>query len=394
MNTQETIGLFDRYVTANYGRFPVVLVKGKGSRVWDADGNEYLDLFPGWGCAALGHCPPRVVEAVREQVGRLIHVPNTWYTEAQGQLGQVISERSFGGKSFFCNSGTEAVEAAIKLARLHAPDGKYKIVTMLDSFHGRTFAAITATGQPKYHEGFAPLVPGFSYVPFNDLDALSEAVDEETCAVLLEPIQGEGGIHIPDADYLRGVRELCDERGLLWIADEVQAGCGRTGKWFAYQNFDAVPDLMTLAKSLAGGLPMGALVAKPDVSESLKPGTHACTFGGNPVSAAAALAAFETIEQDNLLDHVVALAAHTTERLTALSEELEIIDEVRVKGMMIGIELSVDGSEVVGQCMEKGLLVNCTHETVIRLLPAMNISRDDLDRGLDILSEVLREYRP
>jgi acetylornithine/N-succinyldiaminopimelate aminotransferase len=391
MNTHEIIGQFDQYVIANYTRYPVVLVRGEGSRVWDADGKEYLDLFPGWGCGAIGHCPPRVVEAVREQVGLLIHAPNTWYMAPQGQLAQILSERSFGGKSFFCNSGAEAVEAAIKLARLHAPEGKYKIVSMLDSFHGRTFAAITATGQPKYHEGFAPLVAGFSYVPFNDVDALAKAIDEETCAVLLEPIQGEGGVNIPDPEFLSQVRLLCDQRGLLLILDEVQTGCGRTGQWFGYQNFDVVPDIMTLAKSLAGGLAMGALVAKPHVAESLAPGTHASTFGGNPIASAAAIATFETIAEDNLLEHVRELGAHAAQRLGELADELDIIDDVRVMGVMIGVELSVDGTPVVNRAMEQGLLINCTHNTVIRLLPAMNISIDELDRGLDILADVLRE---
>src|SRR5262245_16227161 len=301
MTTADTIATFQRFVIGNYRRYPVVLTRGEGSYVWDADGNRYLDFFPGWGCDLIGHCPPRVVEAVRDQVGKLIHVPNTWYMEAQGLLAQALSERTgWGGQCFFCNSGTEANEAAIKLARLNSKPGRYKIVTTLNSFHGRTLGALSATGQPKYHQGVGPLVPGFSYVPFGDLDATARAVDGETCAILVEPIQGEGGIHLPPAGYLEGLRELADKHKLLLIFDEVQAGMGRTGRWFGHQSWDVQPDAMTLAKALAGGVACGALVARPEFAEKLRPGTHAATFGGNPLACRAALATIETIEADNL----------------------------------------------------------------------------------------------
>jgi acetylornithine/N-succinyldiaminopimelate aminotransferase len=297
LSTKQTVDLFQRYVIGNYTRFPVCLVRGEGSRVWDAEGNAYLDLFPGWGCGLLGHCPPRVVEAVREQVGQLIHVPNTWYTEAQGRLAQALSERSgIDGQCFFCNSGTEANEAAIKLARLNGRPGRYKIITMFNSFHGRTMGALSATAQPKYHQGVEPLLAGFSYVPFGDLDAVAKQIDSETCAILLEPIQGEGGINLPPTGYLEGLRELADRHKLLLIFDEVQAGMGRTGKWFGHQHWAVKPDVFTLAKALAGGLAAGALVARPEVAEKLKPGTHAATFGGNPIACRAALAMIETIE--------------------------------------------------------------------------------------------------
>src|ERR1700738_1049751 len=252
MSNQETIDLFQRYVIGNYTRYPVCLVRGEGSYVWDAEGNRYLDFFPGWGCDLLGHCPPRVVEAVRDQVTRLIHVPNTWYTEPQGLLAQALSVRSgFEGQCFFCNSGTEAVEAAIKLARLNGKPGRYKIITMIDSFHGRTMGAVTATGQPKYHQGLEPLLAGFSYAPFGDLDAVVRLVDAETCAILVEPIQGEGGLNLAPDGYLSGLRELADKHRLLLIFDEVQAGMGRTGRWFAYQHWGVEPDVMTLAKGVA-----------------------------------------------------------------------------------------------------------------------------------------------
>src|SRR5438132_3190901 len=247
MNTPETIELFKRYVIGNYKRYPVALVRGEGSTIWDAEGNRYLDFFPGWGCDLIGHCPPRVVKAVQEQVARLIHVPNTWYTEAQGQLAKALSERSgFDGRCFFCNSGTEANEAAIKLARLSGKPGRYKIISMINSFHGRTLGALSATGQPKYHKGVEPLLAGFQFAPFGDLDAAARLVDNETCAILVEPIQGEGGINLPPAGYLEGLRALCDQHRLLLIFDEVQAGMGRTGRWFAHEHWQVKPDVFTL----------------------------------------------------------------------------------------------------------------------------------------------------
>jgi len=394
--SDEIIALAKRYVIGNYTRYPVCLVRGEGSWVWDAEGNRYLDFFPGWGCGILGHCPPRVVEAVREQVGQLIHVPNSWYTEPQVLLAQALSERTdFGGASFFCNSGTEAVEAAIKLARLHGkPKGRYKVITTTGGFHGRTMGALTATAQPKYHAGVEPMLPGFTYVPFGDLDAAAKAVDAETAAILLEPIQGEGGINLPPAGYLEGLRALCDSAGILLIFDEVQTGLGRTGKWFAQQHWGVVPDIFTLAKALAGGIAMGAIVAKPEVGEKLKPGTHAATFGGNPVAARAALATIETIEADGLLDRATQVGERFAARFHALKAECPLILDVRVKGAMIGVELAVEGAPVVQACVQKGLLVNCTHQTVLRLLPAINVADEQIDEGCDTLAEVLMAMAP
>lgn len=394
MTSQQTIDLFKQYVIGNYTRYPVCLVRGEGSRVWDADGNRYLDFFPGWGCDLIGHCPPRVVEAVRQQVGRLIHVPNTWYTEEQGKLAQALSERTgWGGLCFFCNSGTEAVEAAIKLARLNGKPGRYKIVTMMNSFHGRTLGALSATGQPKYHQGLEPLLAGFNYVPYGDLDAAAQVIDSETCAILVEPIQGEGGINLPPDGYLEGLRELADRHKLMLIFDEVQTGMGRTGKWFTHQHWKVEPDAITLAKALAGGIACGGLVAKPQAAEKLKPGTHAATFGGNPVACAAALATIETIEVDGLLARAEKLGAAFRERFEALRSRCPWIQQIRVKGAMIGVELSVDGSPVVNQCLQRRLLINCTHGTVLRLLPALNLSDDELDEGCSILEEVLLAYK-
>jgi predicted acetylornithine/succinylornithine family transaminase len=388
---QATLDRYKQFVIANYTRFPVCLVRGEGSRVWDDEGTEYLDLFPGWGCGLLGHCPPRVVEAVQRQVATLIHVPNTWHTEPQALLAEALSTRTtWQGQCFFCNSGTEANEAAIKLARLHGkPAGRYKIVSTLNSFHGRTMGALTATGQPKYHQGVEPMLPGFRHVPFGDLDATAKAIDNETAALLVEPIQGEGGINLPPDGYLQGLRRLADEHGLLLIFDEVQTGMGRTGKWYAHQLYGVEPDVVTLAKALAGGVAMGGLIARPHVAEKLRPGTHAATFGGNPLACAAALATIETIEEEGLLARAEEIGRRFKEFFAGLRERAEWIKDVRVMGCMIGVELAVEGAAVVKGCMEKGLLINCTHGTVLRLLPAMNLSDAELEEGCGILAEVL-----
>src|SRR5438128_5856105 len=389
-SSQQIIELFQRYVIGHYTRYAVWLVSGEGSHVWDTEGNRYLDFFPGWGCDLLGHCPPRVVEAVREQAGKLSQVPTTWYTVPQGLLAQALSMRSgFQGQCFFCNSGTEAVEAAIKLARLNGKPGRYKMISMINSFHGRTMGAVTATGQPKYHQGIDPLLAGFSYAPFGDLDAAARLIDSETCAILVEPIQGEGGINLPPAGYLEGLRELADQHKLMLIFDEVQAGTGRTGRWFGHQHWPVQPDAMTLAKGVAGGLACGALVARPAVADGVKPGTHAATFGGNPIACRAALATIETIESDALLERATHIGERFRQRLEALRPRCPAIQHVRILGAMIGIELSTDGTSVVNQCLQRRLLVNCTHGTVIRLLPALTLTDAQLDEGCAILEEVM-----
>jgi predicted acetylornithine/succinylornithine family transaminase len=389
LSSPATVELFKKYVIANYNRYPVNLVRGEGSLVWDAEGNRYLDFFPGWGCNLLGHCPPQVVRAVQEQVATLIHVPNTWHMDVQGQWARLLSERSFGGQAFFCNSGTEANEAAIKLARLHGQGKRYKIITFTGGFHGRTLGALTATAQPKYHEGLGPLVAGFQYAPFGDLEAARKLVGDETCAILVEPIQGEGGVRIPPAGFLQGLRKLCDEHGLLLIFDEVQTGCGRTGHWFAYQSFGVEPDAMTLAKALCGGIAGGALLAKREIAPSLRPGMHAATFGGNPIAARAGIATLEAIEQDSLLAHAKRLGELFRRRLDTLKEDCDLVREVRVAGVMIGIELAMEGAAVVKECLQRKLLVNCTSGTVIRLLPAMNLTEEQAEEGLDILCDVI-----
>jgi predicted acetylornithine/succinylornithine family transaminase len=386
----KTLERYKHYVIANYSRYPVCLVRGEGSVVFDDQGKRYLDFFPGWGCGLLGHCPPRIVEAVREQIGTLIHVPNTWHTEPQGLLAEALAKRcSWPALSFFCNSGTEANEAAIKLARLNGKPDRYKIITTLNSFHGRTLGALSATGQPKYHAGVEPLIPGFSYVPFGDLQAMSKAIDSETIAIMLEPIQGEGGINLPPAGYLEGLRELADRHKMLLIFDEVQTGMGRTGTWFAHDHWQVKPDIVTLAKALAGGVAMGGLMAKPEVAAHLRPGTHAATFGGNPVAAVAALATIQTIEEEGLLARAVTIGQRFGDFFEQLRPRCPWIRDIRIKGCMIGVELSIDGAVVVKHCLERGLLINATHSTVLRLLPAMNLTDAELEEGCGILGEVL-----
>ncbi|MCY2939978.1 MAG: aspartate aminotransferase family protein [Planctomycetota bacterium] len=387
---------YQRFVIPNYTRYPVCLVRGEGSYVWDDEGQKYLDFFPGWGCALLGHCPPAVVEAVREQVGKLIHVPNSWHTEPQGELAELIcSKLNWPAQAFFCNSGTEANEAAIKLARLWGKaSGKYKIITMIDSFHGRTMGALSATGQSRYQQGVGPLLPGFVHVPFGNLEAVAEAIDNETAAVLLEPVQGEGGINIPPPGYMSGLRRLTSEKSCLLMLDEVQSGMGRVGHWFAHQIDEVSADVVTMAKALASGIAMGGILARPEVAAFLKPGTHAATYGGNPVSAVAALATIHTIEKDGLLQRAQVLGEVFRERFTRLMLRCPWITEVRVRGVMVGIQLSIEGAAIVRSCLDKGLLINCTHQTVLRLLPAMNLTDADLEQGCEILEAILLNPPP
>ncbi|MEI8019029.1 MAG: aspartate aminotransferase family protein [Schlesneria sp.] len=394
-SSQKTIDQFAKYVIPNYKRYPVSLVHGEGSYVWDAEGKKYLDLFPGWGCDILGHSPPKVVKAIQKQVDHLIHIPNTWYTEAQGDFAEAIVTRSF-GKVFFANSGTEANEGAIKLARLHYANKsggtqKYRIITFENGFHGRTFGSVTATAQPKYHEGLGPLLPGFRYAPYNDLDAVKALIDNETCAIMLEPIQGEGGVNIASDDFLKGLRQLCDQHNLLLILDEVQTGMGRTGHWFAYQHSGVQPDIMTLAKGLAAGVACGAFVCQDHIAPSLRPGIHGTTFGGNPLAMSAGIATMKMIEEEGLLEHCREMSARFHHHFAQLKESLPIIKDVRSRGMMIGIELNIPATPAVGQCMERGVLINATHDTVVRLLPALNISKNQVDEGCHVIADVLKQ---
>lgn len=389
--SQAIIDRFDEYVIPNYRRYPVALVRGEGSHVWDADGKRYLDLFPGWGCNILGYSPPAVVKALQQQAAKLIHVPNTWYTEEQGHFAEFLCTRGF-GKAFFCNSGAEANEAAIKLARLHgSANGRYRIITFEHGFHGRTFGALTATAQPKYHEGLGPMLAGFRYSRMNDLEGVRSLIDNETCGIMIEPVQGEGGVRIPDPEFLQGLRDLCDEHGLLLIFDEVQTGMGRTGTWFGYQQTGVQPDVMTMAKGLAAGVACGAMICRDEFAADLRPGMHASTFGGNSLAMAAGLATGETIEREGILEHVQQLSEEIRLHLEKLRQRLPIIREIRVCGMMIGIDLSIPSTPAVAKCMERGVLINATNNTVVRLLPALNVKSEELMEGLQVIAEVLEE---
>lgn len=394
LSSERTRDLFEHYVIPNYKRYPVNLVRGKGSRVWDSEGREYLDFFPGWGCNLLGHCPPKIVEAVQKQVATLIHVPNTWHMHSQGQWAQLLVERAFDGQAFFCNSGAEANEAAIKLARLHQSTqadraDRYKIITFQGGFHGRTYGALAATAQPKYHAGLGPMLAGFNYAPCGDLKEVAERIDSATAAIMIEPIQGEGGVRIPSVEFLQGLRQLADDNGLLLIFDEVQSGCGRTGHWFGHQYFGVVPDIMTLAKSLCGGIAGGAMLARREIAPSLRAGMHASTFGGNPLAAVAGIAMIETIEEEGLLQQATENGKLFAEQLGQLAAACPHIREIRQAGLMIGVEMEFEANAIVEQCLERGLLINCTQGNVLRLLPAMNMTSQQVSQGMELFCEVV-----
>lgn len=391
MSSEDRIAQFDKYIIPNYTRYPISLVRGEGQYCWDAEGKRYLDLFPGWGCNILGHCPPRVTSAIQEQAGKLVHMPNTWFMEPQGDFAEMLCTRSF-GKAFFCNSGAEANEGALKLARLHGmKEGRYKVITFEKGFHGRTLATTAATAQPKFHEGVGPLVAGFKYAPTGDLQAVADLIDHETAAIMIEPIQGEGGVQIPNDGYLAGLRRIADENNCLLIFDEVQTCMARTGTWFGYQQWDVQPDILTMAKGIASGVACGAVITTNELAPDLRPGMHASTFGGNPLAMAAGIATVQTIEEENLLDNVAAMSERFRSHFASLAEELSIISEIRTRGMMIGVELTIPSTPAVGKCMEKGLLINATQGTVVRLLPAVNISAEEVDEGFGIIADVLRE---
>lgn len=377
---------------SNYARLPVVMERGEGVFVWDAAGKQYLDLFAGFGGAILGHCQPDLVAAVREQAGRLWHVGNTFYTEPQIDLAERLGRFAFPGKAFFCHSGAEANEAACKLARLRGAafsPGRWKIISLHKSFHGRTLAMIAATGNAAVRQGFAPDVPGFVHVEPGDFDALAAAVDAETAGVIVEPIQGEGGVNLYPDGYLQRVRNLCDERKLTLIFDEVWTGCGRTGKWFGHQHFGVRPDVMTLGKAVGGGLPVGVLFAAPAFAEIMGPGKHGSTLGGNPVCMAASRTIFDVIERDRLTDHAAVLGEHAMARLRNEAALRPKIAGVRGRGLFIGIELKEPPKGLVEKGLELGVLVNVTSQKVVRLAPPINITREQWDAGLDLVVKAI-----
>ena len=393
MKEKKIKDLVDKNIMNTYRRTPIALVKGKGALVEDAQGRQYLDFVAGIAVCNLGHAHPKVVKAVRKQAKDLMHVSNLYYTRPQAEVAALLTKNSFADKVFFCNSGAEANEAAIKLARKYAHENlgpeKFELITMKDSFHGRTMATITATGQEKFQFGFTPLLDGFRYVPFNDPQALEAAITPRTCGIMLEPVQGEGGVIIPDEGYLERVREICDRHRLLMIVDEVQTGIGRTGKLFAYEYSGVKPDIMTLAKALGNGFPVGAMLATDEVARAFSPGNHASTFGGNPLAMAAVRATLKTILEDDILENCLETGAYFLEKLQQLKERHDIITDVRGKGLMLACSLSIEGAEIVTGCQEEGLLINCTGGKTLRFVPPLIITRQDVDKAVYILDDVM-----
>ena len=381
-----------------YGRYPIVPVKGEGCRLWDADGKEYLDFLAGVAVNNLGHCHPKVVAALQKQAAELIHCSNYYQIPQQIELAELLCTHSFADKAFFCNSGAEANEAAIKLARKYSRDTfgpeRYEIITAIESFHGRTMATVSATGQEKVQKFFDPLLHGFRHVPFNDVPALRAAVTANTCAIMLEPIQGEGGVNVPSPDYFREVRQLCDEQGLILIFDEVQVGMGRTGKLFAYEHFGVIPDIMTLAKALAGGAPIGAMLAKDTIAAAFTPGTHGSTFGGNPLVTAAALATVRTILEDGILNRTEEIGEYLLGELEGLKAKYPFVQEVRGIGLMVGMGLTIPGGDIVKQGHERGVLLNVTHDSVLRFVPPLVVSKQEIDRMIGILDGIFADITP
>lgn len=393
--TADIIEKYHKFVMPTYAHTDVVLARGRGIKVWDAEGREYLDFFPGWAVSGLGHCHPRVVSAIKKQAGRMIHVSNNYYNELQAALAEKIVSHAFPGKLFFANSGAEANECAIKLARKYGnKTGKYEIITMEKSFHGRTLATLTATGQDKVKHGFEPLPEGFKIVPFNDFGAVKNAVTGHTAAIMLEPIQGEGGINVADKEYIEKLRKLCDERGMLLIFDEIQTGMGRTGEMFCFKHYGVEPDVMTLAKSLGGGVPIGAAIAASKVADTLGASSHASTFGGSPIVCAAAIAAFEAIEEEGLLGNARNMGKYLKSKLEGLVEEFLEVKCVKGVGLMLGLDVSMECSKVVEECFKHKLLINCTQVNILRIMPPLIVTKSDVNKAIKILREAIIRTMP
>ena len=393
MNTAAIKEMATKYIINTYGERQIALVRGEGCYVWDADGKKYLDFLGGLAVNGLGHCHPKVVKAIQEQAETLLHVSNLYYIEPQAKLAKLLIDNCTMEQSFFCNSGAEANEAAIKLARKYTKENidpnRFAIITMEHSFHGRTLATITATAQPKYHKGFEPMVSGFKYVPFDNLQAVEAAIDNTVCAIMVEPIQSEGGVNVPSDGYLEGLRSICDKHNLLLIFDEVQTAMGRLGKLFGYQAYGVEPDILTMAKALGGGVPIGAMLTKRHIAESFGPGTHASTFGGNPLVAATAHAALGALIEENLAENAVKMGAYLTNKLLALKDECDAIEGVRGRGLLLGLVLTVDGKDIASKCIENGLLTICTMERVLRFLPPLIINEEHIDEAVAIVAKAL-----
>jgi acetylornithine/N-succinyldiaminopimelate aminotransferase len=392
MKKNQVLEEYSEHILSTYSRTPGIFVKGKGSYLTDIHGKKYLDFFPGWGVNNVGHCHPKVMAAVRDQISKLIFIPNNFYHPNQAKLAKEIIRHSFKGKVFFCNSGAEATEAAIKFARAYGKSERFEIISMEKSFHGRTLGALAATGQSKYQEGFAPLPTGFICIPFNNLNAFKAAITPKTIAVIFELVQGEGGINIADKDYVQSIRKICDEKNILMILDEVQTGMGRTGVMFGFKHYGIEPDLMILAKALGGGLPIGALVAQEKIADTFKPGMHASTFGGSPLICKASLGAFKAISSDNMLKNTRLMSPYLMNELLKLKEKYSLIKDVRGIGLMIGIELNKEGKMIFDECFAHSLIINCTQGNVLRIMPALNVTRKDINKSIHILNKVFEKF--
>ncbi|HHZ82831.1 MAG TPA: aspartate aminotransferase family protein [Nitrospirales bacterium] len=396
MTSEEIIAGTERYLMHTYARQPLALTRGAGCRVYDPEEREYIDFVSGVAVDALGHCAEEVTSALNAQADTLMHVSNLYHTEPQVQLAKLLVEHSFADKVFFCNSGAEANETAIKLTRQYAAQTHglecYEIIAMENSFHGRTMATIAATGQPRFHAGIGPLLPGILHIPFNDIGAAKRAITASTAGVLVEPIQGEGGVVAADRQFLQELRDLCDRFGSLLIFDEVQTGVGRTGQLFAYEHDGVIPDIMTLAKGLGGGVPIGACLAVDRVAQAFSPGMHGCTLGGNPLVCAAARAVMQRLlERNGLLDHCRVTGQYFVEKLHVLKEMFGCIQDVRGRGLLLGLALSIEGKHIVDTCREQGFLINCTSGRVLRFIPPLTISREDIDRLCDVLTTAFQK---
>ncbi|MCH7614158.1 MAG: acetylornithine transaminase [Nitrospinae bacterium] len=393
MLTEELERYSSQYLMQTYARIPISIVRGQGCKVYDAEGREYLDFVAGIGVNALGHGHPDLVTAIEKQARHLIHTSNLYYSEPQVQLAQLLVKLSFGQKVFFCNSGAEANEAAIKLARKYSTDTfgpeRFEIITMHNSFHGRTLATLTATGQTKVHQGFAPLLAGFSYATLNDIQSVKSQITDQTAAVMVEPIQGEGGVVVADQTFMHALRTLCTERQILLMFDEIQTGIGRTGTMFAYEQYGIQPDVMTLAKGLGGGVPIGACIATDNVAQAFGPGSHGSTFGGNPLACAASLAVLRVLLDSQLLEKIRTVGSYLKKGLQELQARIPLIKDIRGVGLLQGIELSVEGKPVVQDCLTRRVLINCTMDRVLRLIPPLIVTQKEIDQLLKVLSDVL-----
>jgi acetylornithine aminotransferase len=393
MDTCKWMAEADRVMAATYKRTPVVFSKGAGCTLWDTEGRAYLDFVAGIAVCNLGHAHPAVANAVFEQAKTLVHVSNLYYTTPQTELAAWLVDHSFADRVFFCNSGAEANEAAIKLARKYFKDrgepDRYRIISMIQSFHGRTMGTLSATGQDKIKQGFSPILQGFDFVPFNDFEAVREKIGAATCAILLEPIQGEGGIRGADPQFLENIRRLCNETGTLLIFDEIQTGIGRTGKLFAYEHYGVQPDIMTLAKALANGLPIGAMLAKESVAAAFVPGSHASTFGGTPLVTAASLCVLKTLEQENIISHCAEVGLYFKEQLQALKRRHDSVVDIRGLGLLLGMELNKDGLPLVETCLNKGFVINCVQGNTLRFVPPLIVQKAEIDRLIQCLDEIL-----